>query len=150
MRDGRPRRLLGPTVGAAVAVAAGALVLWGVALWLSWGGDCPAAGAGGGLDKGLSVWPPAGQCLDRHGDPFWHQALPWAPWAIGALLASAAAILLTGLVVAIRDLRRPVSAAPRAHPLLGGSVPAGDPAGARRRHREEASGAERDPPAMAA
>lgn len=152
VRDGRPRRLLGPTVGAAVVVATGAFILWGVAIWLSWGGDCPGSGAGGGgLEKGIAVWPPAAQCLDRQGDPFWHQALPWAPWVIGVLITAAAAILLTGLVVAIRDLRRPapVSSA-RALPLLEASFPSGGPAGGHRERHDDARGAERDPPAMAA
>jgi len=144
--------LLGPTVGAAVVVAAGALIVWGVALWFSWGGECPSRGAaGGGLDKGISVWPPAAECLNRQGDPFWHEALPWATWVIGVLVVAAAAILLTGLIVAIRDLRRPAEAG-SAHPLtrLEASLPSGGPVGSRRTAGEEAASAERDPPAMAA
>jgi len=109
---GRPRRLLGPTVGLAVVLAISALVLWGVALWVSWGGSCPnASQTTGGLDKGISVWPPAAQCTNAHGGTFWHEALPWATWVIGALILAAAAVLLTGLIVAIRDLRRPAPAA---------------------------------------
>jgi len=144
--------LLGPTVGAAVVVATGALIVWGVAIWFSWGGECPAAGSrGGGLDKGISVWPPAAECLNRHGDPFWHQALPWAPWVIGVLVVGAAAILLTGLVVAIRDLRHPAPAAsPRALPLFHASFPSGGPVGGQPPTREDAGSSERDPPAMAA
>ncbi len=109
---GRPRRLLGPTVGSAVILAISALVLWGVALWVSWGGSCPnSSQTTGGLNKGISVWPPAAQCTNAHGGTFWHQALPWATWLIGALVLVAAAVLLTGLIVAIRDLRRPAPAA---------------------------------------
>src|SRR5206468_508992 len=100
---GRPRRLLGPTVGSAAVLAVCALVLWGVALWVSWGGSCPNSSATtGGLDKGISVWPPAAQCTNANGGTFWHQALPWATWVIGALILIAAAVLLTGLIVAIR------------------------------------------------
>ena len=112
MRSGRPRRLLGPTVGAAVLLGISAFILWAVALWLSWGGECPQPSArSGGLDKGIHVWPPAAQCVDQDGSAFWHQALPWA-WAVGVLIAAAAAILLIGLAVAIRDLRDPTPAAP--------------------------------------
>jgi hypothetical protein len=134
-----------------VVFAAGALILWAVALWVSWGGECPTPSPrDGGLDKGISVWPPAAQCLDRSGDPFWHQALPWATWIIAVLIAAAAAILLAGLVAAIRDLRRPAEpASPRAirlpEPSFGHPGPVGD-----RPTRDDASRAERDPPAMAA
>jgi hypothetical protein len=108
---GRPRRLLGPTVGSAVVLAISALVLWGAALWVSWGGSCPSSGqTTGGLDKGISVWPPAAECTNAHGGTFWHQALPWATWLIGALILAAAVVLLTGLIAAIRDLRRPAPA----------------------------------------
>jgi hypothetical protein len=86
--------------------------LWGIALWLSWGGSCPnSAHTTGGLEKGISVWPPAAQCPTSHGGTFWHEALPWATWLIGALVLVGAAVLLTGLVVSIRDLRRPAPAA---------------------------------------
>jgi len=144
--------VLGPTVGAAVVVATGAFILWGVAIWFSWGGECPAAGSrGGALDKGMSVWPPAGECLDRHGDSYWHQVLPWAPWVIGVLIVAAAAILLAGLVVAIRDLRRPApTASPQALTLLEASFPSGGPIGGRPAARDDTDTAERDPPAMAA
>jgi hypothetical protein len=49
---------------------------------------------------------------------------------IGGLIVVAAAILLTGLIVAIRDLRRPaqVAAAPTA-PLRDASLPDGGPSG---------------------
>jgi hypothetical protein len=126
---GRPRRLLGPTVGSAVVLTAGALVLWGVALWVSWGGSCPSSSkTTSGLDKGISVWPPAAQCSDAHGGTFWHEALPWATWAIGALILAAAAVLLTGLIVAIRDLSRPV-AEDAGMPQLEASSPYGGPPG---------------------
>ena len=49
-----------------------------------------------------------------HERPRWDvlaEALPWATWLIGALILAAAAVLLTGLIVAIRDLRRPAPAA---------------------------------------
>jgi len=144
--------LLGPTVGVAVVVAAGALILWGVAIWLSWGGDCPTSGAGGGgLEKGISVWPPAAQCLDQQADPFWHQALPWAPWVIGALVLAAGAILLTGLLVAIRDLRRPV-AVPSGHPVSAVETwpSSGGPSGSQAYARADTASTDRDPPAMAA
>ena len=152
MRSGRPRRLLGPTVGAAVLLGVSAVILWGVALWLSWGGECPNPSAqSGGLGKGVHVWPPAAQCVDHHGDTFWHQALPWAPWVVGVLVAAAAAILLTGLAVAIRDLRSPAPAAPpRSLPLMEasyayGGPPTDPPAASGDDERDE-----RDPPAMAA
>jgi len=152
VRSGRPRRLLGPTVGAAVVLATAALVAWGVALWFSWGGDCPAPGTKGGrLGDGVQAWPPAVQCTDQHGNAFWHQSLPWAPWVVGILVAAAAAILLTGLVAAIRDLRRSVPAAsPHSPGLLEVRfTPDGNP-GNRPRARDEATDAEREPPAMAA
>jgi hypothetical protein len=136
----------------AVVVATGALILWGVALWFSWGGECPAPGSSsGGLDKGISVWPPAAQCLDRQGEPFWHEALPWATWVIGVLIVAAAAILLTGLIVAIRDLRRhaPIASA-QSVAFLEASLPPGGPVGGQRAARDQAASAERDPPAMAA
>lgn len=152
VRTGRPRRLLGPTVGAAVAFTLAALIVWAVALWFSWGGECPTPTAqSGGLDKGIAVWPPAAQCVDQHGSTFWHQALPWAPWVVGILIAAAAVILVTGLVAAIRDLRRPAPAAsPRTVTLLEASFPSGGPVGDQRPPRDDAASAERDPPAMAA
>jgi hypothetical protein len=118
---GRPRRLLGPTVGSAVVLAVSAFVLWGIALWVSWGGSCPnSIETGGGLDKGVSVWPPAAQCATTHGGTFWHEALPWATWVIGGLIVTAAGVLLIGLIVAIRDLRRPATAtAVASMPRLG-------------------------------
>jgi hypothetical protein len=95
----------------AVVLTISALILWGVALWVSWGGSCPnASQTTGGLDKGISAWPPAAQCTNAHGGTFWHEALPSATWLIGALILAAAAVLLTGLIVAIRDLRRPAPA----------------------------------------
>ena len=141
---GRPRRLLGPTVGSAVVLAVCALILWGVALWVSWGGSCPSSGKiTGGLDKGISVWPPAAQCTGSHGGTFWHEALPWATWGVGALILAAAAVLLTGLIVAIRDLSRPIAAeGPALRQLEGpppyGGTPDGHPAA-----RYEADEAER-------
>jgi hypothetical protein len=143
--------LLGPAVAVAVVLAVLALILWGAALWVSWGGGCPNPSAGGGgLDKGIAVWPPAAQCLDAHGNPFWHQALPWAPWAIGVLVMTASATLLTGLVVAIRDLRRiGAPGTPRSVTTLG-ALPPGQPPHGRRQAPEEAASAERDPPAIAA
>jgi hypothetical protein len=143
--------VLGPTVGVAVVLAVSALSLWGVALWLSWGGDCPGAGSqNAGLGRGVSAWPPAAQCLDSQGDAFWHEALPWATWVIGVLIAAAAAVLLTGLIVAIRDLRRPAAvASPRALGLRQAPFPQGGPGDGHRLAADEAA-AERDPPAMAA
>jgi hypothetical protein len=144
--------LLGPTVGVAVVLAVSALIVWAVALWVSWGGECPGPSAqSGGLDKGIAVWPPAAQCVDQHGNAFWHEALPWAPWVVGILIAAAAAILLTGLVVAIRDLRRPAPAAlPDSLALLETQFPHHGPPGDPPPSREEAGRAERDPPAVAA
>jgi len=93
-------------------LAVAAFVLWGIALWVSWGGSCPnSAHTTGGLDKGISLWPPAAQCPTGHGGTFWHEALPWATWLIGALILAAAVVLLTGLVASIRDLRRPAPVA---------------------------------------
>jgi hypothetical protein len=151
VRSARPRRLLGPTVGAAVVLTGCALVLWGVALWVSWGGECPQANQlNAGLDKGISVWPPAAECTDPQGATFWHEALPWAPWLIGGLIVAAAAVLLMGLVVAIRDLRRPAPAAtPSAVALFEAPLPLGGPAGDSPGRGDLETG-ERDPPAMAA
>jgi hypothetical protein len=151
VKGGRPRRLLGPTVGAAVVLAVCALVLWGIALWVSWGGECPQASQlNGGLDKGISVWPPAAECTDSQGGTFWHEALPWAPWLIGSLVIAAASVLLTGLVVAIRDLRRPAPAAtPSAVALFEAPLPQGGPAGDSPT-RGDLEADERDPTAMAA
>jgi hypothetical protein len=143
--EGRPRRLLGPTVGAAAVLALCALVLWGVALWVSWGGSCPNSGkTTGGLDKGISVWPPAAQCTNASGGSFWHQALPWATWVIGALILVAAAVLLTGLIVAIRDLSRtsPAAEGP-VPPRLEASPNGGPPRGAPARHEIDSEEAER-------
>jgi polyferredoxin len=150
--SGRPRRLLGPTVGAAVALAVLAFIVWAVALWVSWGGSCPqASAANGGLDKGISVWPPAAQCGDGQGGLFWHQALPWAPWLIGALIAAAAAILLFGLLVAIRDLRHPApAAAPRSLSLLETPMTGGRPTGGGPPPRREDEADDHDSSAMAA
>jgi hypothetical protein len=150
--SGSPRRLLGPTVGAAVVFGVFALILWGVALWISWGGGCPdPSPANGGLDKGISVWPPAAQCVDSHGGTFWHEALPWATWFIGALVVAAAAILLVGLIVAIRDLRRPAPAAtPRSLAILEAPLPHGGPAGGDPPMRRGVEADERDSSAMAA
>jgi hypothetical protein len=149
--SGRPRRLLGPTVGSAVVLAVSALILWGVALWISWGGDCPGGSKlDEGLDRGITVWPPAAECSGG-GATSWHQALPWAPWVIGFLVMGAAAILLTGLIVTIRDLRRQAPAATQGpisvleRPLSGGGPSGGDPY-----PRGDVEADERDPPAMAA
>ena len=144
--------MLGPTVGAAVVLGVLALILWAVALWVSWGGECPEPSVqDGGLDKGAAVWPPAAQCVHPNGTTFWHQALPWATWAIGALVVAAAAILLTGLVAAIRDLWRPAPAIPqRSLAFLEASLPDRDPAGGAPASREEPASSEREPPAMAA
>jgi hypothetical protein len=143
---GRPRRLLGPTVGSAAVLAVCAFVLWGVALWVSWGGSCPSSGqTTGGLNKGISVWPPAAQCTNAHGGTFWHQALPWATWMIGALILVAAAVLLTGLIVAIRDLSRKAPAA-EGQQLRSQPTPSpygGPPRGASARHEIDAQEAER-------
>ena len=149
---GRPRRLLGPTVGSAVALAISALVLWGIALWVSWGGSCPnPSQTTGGLDKGISVWPPAAQCTNAHGGTFWHEALPWATWLIGALILAAAAVLLTGLIVAIRDLRRPAPAVAGASPRrLEAAPPYGSTPDGHRAARQEVDAGEGDGRAMAA
>ena len=97
------------------------------------------------------MWPPAAQCLDRQGEPFWHEALPWATWVIGVLIVAAAAILLTGLIVAIRDLRRPAPiASSQSVAFLEASLPRGGPVGGHRAAHDRAASAERDPPAMAA
>jgi hypothetical protein len=148
---GRPRRLLGPTVGSAVVLAVCALVLWGVALWVSWGGSCPSSSKiTGGLDKGISVWPPAAQCNDAHGGTFWHEALPWATWVIGALVLAAAAVLLTGLIVAIRDLSRPVGAEGRGLRQLEASSPYGGAPGGHPAAPHDADADEAERRAMAA
>jgi len=149
---GRPRRLLGPTVGSAVVLAISALVLWGIALWVSWGGSCPnSAHATSGLAKGISVWPPAAQCPTAHGGAFWHEALPWATWVIGALILAAAAVLLTGLIVSIRDLRRPSPAAEEASlRRLEPAPPYGGSPDGHRAAWQEADAEEHDGRAMAA
>jgi len=97
------------------------------------------------------VWPPAAQCVDSHGGTFWHEALPWATWLIGALVVAAAAILLVGLLVAIRDLRRPAEAGAR-RPLtvLEAPLPHGGPAGGDPPRRSDFDPDERDSSAMAA
>jgi hypothetical protein len=135
-----------------VVLAVSALILWAVALWVSWGGECPQPSqANAGLDKGISMWPPAAQCVDQGNATFWHQALPWAPWVIGVLVLAAATILLIGLVVAIRDLRRPAPAAsPHAVSLVEATIPGGGPAGGHPSARGDLGADERDPPAMAA
>jgi hypothetical protein len=89
--------------------------------------------------------------VDRQDGTFWHQALPWAPWLIGVLIAASAAILLVGLIVAIRDLRRPAPAAmPEALTLMETSVPHGDPTGGGSPTRGDMEADERDSSAMAA
>jgi hypothetical protein len=138
--------VLGPTVGSAVVLGVAALILWGVALWVSWGGSCPSSSktTGGGLDKGISVWPPAAQCTNAHGGTFWHEALPWATWVIGTLIVAGAAVLLIGLLVSIRDLTRP--AQPADQPTLRrvqasppyGATPDGHPAASPALDAEEA------------
>jgi hypothetical protein len=128
-----------------------ALMLWGAALWVSWGGGCPDPSPSSGLDKGISVWPPAAQCVDSHGATFWHEALPWATWLIGALVVVAAAILLFGLIVAIRDLRRPTpSSASPSVPLPETSLPRGARAGGNSPMRRGADADERDSSTIAA
>jgi hypothetical protein len=126
-----------------------AFVLWAAALWTSWGGSCPLPSPqSGGLDKGVSVWPPAAQCIDKQGDPFWHQALPWAPWVIGALILSAAAVLLAGLIVAIRDLTRPTAAAEEPARMRATTSLDGPAGGYPTRRRDD--GGERDQEVLAA
>jgi hypothetical protein len=151
--SGRPRRLLGPTVAAAVVFAVFALMLWGAALWVSWASDCPRGfRLNEGLDQSIRVWPPAAECTGGTGDAtFWHEALPWATWLIGALVVVAAAILLFGLMVAIRDLRRPTpSSASSFPPLPETSLPRGGPAGGNSPMRRDVNADERDSSAMAA
>jgi len=148
---GRPRRLLGPTVGLAVVLTISALILWGVALWVSWGGSCPnASQTTGGLDKGISAWPPAAQCANAHGGTFWHEALPSATWLIGALILAAAAVLLTGLIVAIRDLRRPAPARRASLGRLEAAPPYGGAPDGSRASRHEVDADEDDGRAIAA
>jgi hypothetical protein len=150
--SGRPRRLLGPTVGSAVVLAVSALILWGVSLWVSWAGDCPGGSKlDEGLDRGITVWPPAAACSGGGGTTFWHQALPWAPWVIGFLVTGAAAILLTGLIVTIRDLRRPTPATtPGPIPVLERPLPDRGPSGGHPYPHGDVEADGRDHSAMAA
>ena len=135
----------------AVVLTISALVLWGVALWVSWGGSCPnASQTMGGLDKGISAWPPAAQCTNAHGGTFWHEALPRATWLIGALILAAAAVLLTGLIVAIRDLRRPAPARRASLGRLEAAPPYGGAPDGSRASRHEVDADEDDGRAIAA
>ena len=134
-------------------LAGAALILWAVALWVSWAGDCPGSGRlDEGLDRGIAVFPPAAECpAGGSGATFWHQALPWAPWVIGFLIAAAATILLTGLIVTIRDLRRPAPAAtPGALSVPEGPLPGRGPSGQDPYPHGDVEADERNPPAMAA
>jgi hypothetical protein len=141
--------LLGPTVGVSVVLAVCGLAVWGAALWFSWSGECPGAGSGGeGLGNGVAVWPPAAECVDRHGNAFWHQALPWATWVVVMLIAVAALTLLVGLIVAIRDLLRPSAASES--PSLGVLEASYAHEGHPRPPARDERGRERDPPAIAA
>jgi hypothetical protein len=91
--------------------AAGVFVFVAVALWLfavisSWSGDCPHKRLLiGGLDKGISAWPPAAQCFDSKGDLYYWQAQPWVKPLIVGLLGCAFVIVVALLVAVIRERR---------------------------------------------
>lgn len=109
MTNGRPRRLLGPAIGASGLLAFTGFVIWAVAVVTTWVGGCPNADLQdpNGLDRGISTWPPGAQCgtTPNSHEVFTHQALPWASWAVVTLMVAAAAVLLIGLLASIRTLR---------------------------------------------
>ena len=151
----RPRRLLGPAIGASGLLAFTGLVIWAVAVVTTWAGGCPNADLQdpNGLDRGISTWPPGAQCgtTPNSHEVFTHQALPWASWAVTTLMVAAAAVLLVGLLAAIRELR--TARDPDASPAVMAELAASDaewhrqdrPVDATRDDRRE-----RDPPAIAA
>jgi hypothetical protein len=106
---------------AGVCVVAAAL-LWAGALVASWQHDCRAPGhTDSAVQKPLSMWPPGVKCLEtrgfeagaaRNGGTYVHEALPFAPPAIAALVGFAAIALLAGIVAGVRDRRRRQSEPP--------------------------------------
>jgi hypothetical protein len=82
----------------------GAAVLWLFAVLSSWWGKCPH-GLELGQDKGMSAWPPAGQCMDRVHGLYYYEAQPWVKPVILALLGCAFLILAVSVVAAVRDRR---------------------------------------------
>jgi hypothetical protein len=88
--------------------AAAALVLWLVAVSVSWVAGCPRSSAVAGFDGGVSAWPPGANCLRDTADSgqFVYEALPWAEAAVVALLVLGTIMLAAGLLGAVRGLRR--------------------------------------------
>jgi hypothetical protein len=130
-------------------------VVWAVAVVTTWAGGCPNAAPQDltGLDRGISTWPPGAQCATTptSHEVFTHQALPWAPWAVTTLIVAAAAVLLIGLLAAIRELR--TASGPDASPAVAAELSASDAEWYRQGPPVDAAGGdrrERDPPAIAA
>lgn len=100
---------LGRGIVASGLLAAGALVLWLIAISASWLSGCPEGSgtASAGLEQSASPWPPGAQCLAEApaSGLYVHEALPWAEVAIVGLLAAAVIVLVAGVVGAIRGLR---------------------------------------------
>jgi hypothetical protein len=98
---------LGPALFAAGGLAFLSALLWVVAMVAAWTATCP----GGryeptGIDKGLSAWPPGAQCPGHDGAQFVFQPHPWLKWLSVAVAVAAVFVFVTGMVTAIRDLRR--------------------------------------------
>jgi H+/Cl- antiporter ClcA len=100
----RRNRLLNRLTACGVFVF-GAAALWLFAVLSSWWGDCPRGDLNLGQDKGISAWPPAGQCIDHTGGLYYWEAQPWVKPVILAFLACAFVILVASVVAAIRDRR---------------------------------------------
>jgi hypothetical protein len=96
---------LGRGIVAGGLFAAAALIMWLVAISVSWLSACPGRAAAG-VAEGVSGWPPGSRCVADGSGTFVHQAMPWAGAAIVVLLALAVIVLLAGIVGAARGLRQ--------------------------------------------
>jgi hypothetical protein len=102
---------LGPALFAAGGLAFLSILLWVVAMVTAWTGTCPGGGHGPkAIANGLSAWPPGAECPGHGGAQFVFQPHPWLKWLCVAVAVAAVFVFVTGMVTAIRDLRR--SAAP--------------------------------------
>lgn len=83
-------------------------LLWAVSIASSWNSPCPRLGGGYepvGLDKGISFWPPAAQCVDGNDHPYWFESHPWMGSVSLGLLVCAVLIVVIGAIADARVKR---------------------------------------------
>jgi hypothetical protein len=102
---------LGKAIGASVALLMTTVALYGIALLIAHGAECPGRGyEPTGLDKPISPWPPGAECSPSTSPGTHHglaieEPIPWLKWAIVWFGLGAPVVLMTGIVAEIRDRR---------------------------------------------